>query len=316
MRAPAGIVSGATTAGGMAHARESSNALPAMPKPPTQKTAGSTRGGRPGRRMAWSAGRERRSYETARRTERRLAVPSTAALSPCRRSGLGACRRQLHATSRLVRNGPQRRAPGHTCNGRASTRAAEPDGRFLTHLHAGTALARLADSRKQGLAAARYSPAPCDRSSLPPAASGSRPRGSDQSYSGTSMERTAKWQDARSWRRRAAGRGGRLPSEQGRVARSAMPIGGCSVRTRRDRGVARKGACTAITASLAERERRRLAFGVEDGEAGVIRSAADAPIDSVARGVSSSAGRYVSRIGATLLRSVPPARRPGVHLGR
>ena len=67
--------------------------------------------------------------------------------------------------------------------------------------------------------ACRAMPRACARSAGPPAGSGSRPRARRSSSCGRSTPRTARWASSRgSWRRRTAGRGGRLPSAAGVVA--------------------------------------------------------------------------------------------------
>ena len=148
-----------------------------------------------------------------------------------------------------------------------------PDGRFLVTGDAGADAARLAPGRRQGHAhVGLFGQGALDGVDAR-AASGSRPRAPSSSSSGRSQPRTARWASSRAWSR---------PTSKRAVAVACHPkqeivaVGfedGLVMLCRIEDGaeiLAKKPGAAPVSALAWSADGSKLAFGTEDGEAGIV----------------------------------------------
>ena len=253
----------ATDAQGRQHAR--SRPTPSGAGSTTSRSAPTARS--PGRPAS------RPSSRTGKGEERTLDVPSTVGGLAFAPKGFRLAIAHYNGVTLWFPNAAER-ARDAGVEGLASRRHLQPGRPVPGHLHAGADAARLAARRRASTCACRAMPRACARSTGPPAASGSRPRARPSSSCGRSRARTARW--ARRPQHAGAGRGaGRRSSpaiRRRRWSRSATPTASCcwcgSTTAPRSWRARRAGA--PVTALAWSATGTALAFGTEDGEAGVI----------------------------------------------
>ena len=226
------------------------------------------RSGRRGRLVGRQAGVR---AQPARVAERMLEVPSTVGGLAFAPKGFRLAIAHYNGVTLWFPNA-QSRAGDARMEGLASRRRRQPGRQVPGHHHAGADAARLAARRGKHMRMSGYARA-CARSPGPPAASGSPPPARSSSSCGRSRPRTARWASSRAcWRRseaqvevvachpEAGGRGGRLCRRRGAAG---------AHRGRR-RGAGPPAWPRAGHRAGLERDGATLAFGTEDGEAGVV----------------------------------------------